>query len=297
MTELVSVILPVYNCEKYLDDCLASISGQDYPNIEVLVLVDGGDDNSQKIAVNYSGKVDGVKVLYHRENRGLVYTLNEGVSLAKGRYIARMDGDDVCRSDRISKQVEFLKKNHEIAMCGSAMRIIDEAGKFVRKRSVYKSHEAIKASLYFGNPVCHPTVMFDLKRIKRKELVYSGRYEHIEDFELWCRLMSLGYRFGNLEDSLVEYRLSTNGVSRKFLDKQIANSICVLEEYRSGMLLGCSMRRLHRNEYSLISLYRGVLEMMYLNFMEKKHPATALIYATIYEVIKSTCRNVTRMIK
>ena len=122
MQKKVSVILPIYNASTYLKECIDSLINQTYSNIEIIAINDGSTDESVKIIEQYMKKDNRIKLYNNEKNMKLIYTLNKGLSLSSGDYIARMDSDDICRLNRIEKQVEFMEKNKDIQLCGSKIK-------------------------------------------------------------------------------------------------------------------------------------------------------------------------------
>lgn len=206
---LVSVILPVYNAQDYLKESIDCILNQSYKNLEFIIINDGSKDNSEKIILSYSDPR--IKYVYH-DNRGLAETLNVGLSLAIGKYIARQDQDDISLVDRIKKQVEFLEKNPTILLVGTHAKIFSESSSEVRFHN-HATHPAIlKFDLLFDNPFVHSSVMF-----RKKDIDIIGDYNtdrsFFEDFELWSRFSQKG-SLANLGEVLVEYRHHDQGLSK-----------------------------------------------------------------------------------
>ena len=136
MNPLVSVVMSVYNSEKYLKSSIESILCQDYSNFEFIIINGGSTDSSLKILNEYKEKDKRIIILDNIKNKGLIYSLNKGIENSKGKYIARMDSDDFSRKTRLSEQVKFMEKNTEIAMCGTAATFfLDKVG-FIRKMSI-----------------------------------------------------------------------------------------------------------------------------------------------------------------
>lgn len=205
---LVSVLLPVYNAEKYIQQCLASIFRQSYANFELIVVNDGSTDGSEGVIKNYK---DSRMVYVKNEiNQGVASTLNKGITLAKGKYIARIDADDMMLPDRLQKQVAFMEDNPEYVLLGSGHYIVGENGlPFDRFIPANGCHE-IKTTMLFYNCMSHPTVMYRAKQAK--ELRYSTEFKHCEDYELWLRMSKTG-KVANLPEPLVQYRIHKQNTS------------------------------------------------------------------------------------
>ena len=206
---LVSIIMPVYNAEKYLFAAVQSIIQQTYQNFELIIINDGSTDQSDIIIKEllYDARI----VYISRDNKGLVYTLNEGLGIAKSDYIARMDADDICHPERIQRQLSFLINNSDIAVVGCASFIIDENSEVIGRRKTISSYFLNNALQLFGPTLTHPSVMFN-RNLLGNDLYYSNSYIHAEDFELWLRLTN-NYKVENISDQLFYYRINTHGVS------------------------------------------------------------------------------------
>ena len=128
---VVSVLMSVYNEEKYLRDSIESILSQSLTDFEFIITDDNSEDESHAILKDYTEKDSRIILIEHLKQKRLAYSLNEQIEIAKGRYLARMDGDDIAHPERLEKQVKFLEENKDIGMVGSYCREIDNSGKFV----------------------------------------------------------------------------------------------------------------------------------------------------------------------
>ena len=208
---LVSVIIPCYNAEQYVEVAVRSVMKQSYINLEVITIDDCSTDNTLSILKKLASEDNRIVLLCNNKNLGLVSTLNKGIYMAKGKYIARMDADDISVFDRIDKQVNFLEENRGVALCGSNYLVIDEKGRQIGK-IIFPSEDAtIKAELLFMNPFAHPTVM-----MKKETLEKCGFYEEgmvpAEDYELWVRIAK-DHRVANIPDYLLKYRVHGNNIT------------------------------------------------------------------------------------
>ncbi|MFQ9308286.1 MAG: glycosyltransferase family 2 protein [Paraclostridium sordellii] len=210
MEKKVSIILPIYNASKYLNECIDSLISQTYKNIEIIAINDGSTDNSVDIIKEYMKKDNRIKLYENQKNKKLIYTLNRGLDLADGDYIARMDSDDICTTERIEKQVRFLEDNKEIALCGCKIQAFGNED-WTWGES-YKDIEALNVDLIFANVVAHPTVMIRGEFAKQMNLKYSNEFIDAEDYELWSRISYEG-KIANLEEILLYYRVSENSIT------------------------------------------------------------------------------------
>ena len=224
----VSVIMSAYNGERYLREAVESILNQTFTNFEFIVINDGSTDGTQAILESYT---DPRLVLIEQENQGLVASLNKGLALARGKYIARQDADDISLSTRFAKQVDCLDRNPEVGVLGTQMHVIDEAGKTVKSYEVPCSHSMIVWNLLFSRSFAHPTVMMRSSLIKLVGL-YDHSFPHTEDFDLWTRLLA-HTKFANLSDTLVVYRTHPDSISRQQATEQSTNVLLVRQRLLS----------------------------------------------------------------
>lgn len=204
-TPKVSVVLPVYNGGKYLDDAIKSIRNQSFKNFEFIILNDGSTDRSIDVIKKHAGE-DPRIVVIDRENRGLVETLNEGIRHAKTDLVARMDADDICEPERFRKQVEYLDLNPKCVVVGARVQLIDPDGYSIREMVDELTHDAIDAANLKGegSAICHPTAMFR-REAALKHGAYREEYKHAEDVDFFLRLAEVG-QVANLKDVLLKYR-------------------------------------------------------------------------------------------
>ncbi|MBC7865107.1 MAG: glycosyltransferase [Bacteroidia bacterium] len=208
---LISVVLPLYNAEKFIEAAVRSILDQSFRDLELIVLNDGSKDNS--LAVLNAIK-DERLIVIDQANMGMGPTINKGIALAKGKYIARQDHDDLSAPERLTKQLAFLEANPAVALVGTAAEIIDENGKATgRFHKHVCSNMEIRATLYFDNPFVHSSVMFRKDAIEKTGTYNVSIPSLLQDFELWFRF-SKEFELANLPESLVLYRELLSGMSR-----------------------------------------------------------------------------------
>jgi len=211
---LVSVILPVFNAEKFLESAVQSLLDQSFGDFELIAIDDGSTDSSLDLLETFSIKDSRIRVI-SGPNQGLVKTLNLGVSLAAGCLIARMDADDICETRRLELQVKFMSENPDVVCVGSQIQLIDPVGRDLMQMRMPLDHEDIdEANCSCVTGIVHPT---SLIRLSALELVggYSGAYTHAEDIDLWLRLAEIG-RLANSPMSLLRYRQHLNSVGYKY---------------------------------------------------------------------------------
>ena len=212
---LISVVIPVYNAENYLKECLDSVINQTYTNLEIICINDGSTDNSLAILQAYSRLDNRIKV-FTKENEGLIgKTLNFGLAQVspQTKYIARMDADDICVPSRIEEQYQFMESNQDVDISGSAMFIF---GKIRDKEIHYKDttiikERSIRPTLYDilknSNDLSHPTVIFRASFLLGKNVRYSDTIK-VEDKELWMRsAVEHSAKIANINKPLLYYRV------------------------------------------------------------------------------------------
>ncbi|MFY4818025.1 glycosyltransferase family 2 protein [Aliarcobacter butzleri] len=208
---MVSVIMPVYNAEKYLDEAIESILNQTYKDFEFIIINDGSTDKSLEIIEKYKQQDERI-VLISRENKGLIASLNEGIEKSRGKYIARMDADDISLSDRFYEQVKFLEKNIEIGVCGTWIEVFGEN----RKSIIWKmpsNNDELKVRLLFSVTFAHPSVMMKKELIEIFKLKYKKDFKDAEDYKFWLDF-SKYTQFSNISKVLFRYRYLETSISR-----------------------------------------------------------------------------------
>ncbi|WP_052700502.1 glycosyltransferase [Methylocucumis oryzae] len=227
MSPFISVIMPVYNAERYVAKAVESILNQTFSDFEFIIINDGSKDKSLKILEKYAKKDNRIRLI-SRENRGLVKTLNEGLMLAKAPLIARMDADDISFLNRFELQAQFLLQQPEVVCVGGYTEIIDKNSRELTLLTMPLEDCNIQDLLLRGHvSISHPTVMY------RKDAVFAiGRYREnfiaAEDLDLWLRLGEIG-KLANLPHPLIKYRMLSSSVSSQNsgVQKKSAHMACV----------------------------------------------------------------------
>ncbi len=209
---LISVIMPVYNAERYLAESMDSILGQTYGNFEFLVFNDGSKDRSLAILNEYASADNRIKVFDSKENKGYLVHLNEGLKTAKGEFIARMDSDDVSVTTRFEKQIAMLSHSKTDIVGSNVIFFSTKKNIHGKKSNQPLLHKEAVIQMIFSSPVFHPTVMFKRVIVDNGDYYYSDKFYPAEDYELWSRLL-LKYKFRNTKEPLVYYRQSEGQIS------------------------------------------------------------------------------------
>jgi glycosyltransferase involved in cell wall biosynthesis len=242
---LVSIILPVFNAEPFLVDCINSLVSQTYSNFELLAINDGSSDRSLNLLEKFANKDNRIRVINNKINQGIVNVLNCAVKLCRGELIARMDADDYCEPDRLEKQVVFLNKNKDVGIVGCWLQL------FGKRNTVwhYRAYDTyIKALLLFKtNGFPHNAIV--VRKQVFEEFSYDPNFKYVEDTELWVRIMMRrpDIKFANIREVLVHYRMSDSQVSHTHKLRQETLYNQILKTVISGIDLVCDYdaQRLH----------------------------------------------------
>jgi glycosyltransferase involved in cell wall biosynthesis len=227
----VSVLLPVWNTAPFLDAAIDSILEQTFPSFELIVIDDGSTDGSGAIAERFACRDARVRVI-HRSHEGLSASLNAGLALARGEYVARMDADDISVTDRLRKQVAHLDARPACVAVGSWIEVVDEDGQYIGRKTFATEHDAIRAALLRGiSQMAHPTVVAR-RDVLRAMGGYDARRYPSEDFDLWFRLGERG-ELANLGEVLLKHRRHAAAVGVRDREKMKAMSLAICNEARA----------------------------------------------------------------
>lgn len=206
----VSVIMPAYNAEKYLREAIDSILAQTYTDFEFIIINDGSTDRTREIILSY----DDPRIIYleNEHNSGICITLNRGLDAARGRYIARMDADDISLPQRFAKQVAYLDAHPEVGVLGTDIEVF---GEDIATYTFTQLHtpEECQAGLLFNSCFAHPTVMMRKTVLDANNLRYNDNFRGLEDYELWWQT-SKYTKLNNLAAPLLRYRHHTGQETR-----------------------------------------------------------------------------------
>ena len=215
---LISVLMPVYNCEKYILEAVESILQQTYTHFEFLIIDDCSTDST--VEQIKSIQDDRIQLILKPKNTGITESLNYGLRIAKGKYIARMDGDDISLPTRFEKQVAFLEANEDVVVCGTSFKILG-SGLYI---AVPETNDEIKVGMLQECKIGHPTVMMRSSFLNEHQLSYNASMEPAEDYDLWVRMIHLG-KFYNLQEPLLKYRVHQNQVSNQRNQNQVEKAL------------------------------------------------------------------------
>lgn len=224
----VSVILPVWNGEQYLRQTLDSILGQDFPELEVVIVDDGSSDGTSQILSLYSG--DTRIRIFRQTNKGLVAALNKGLELATAEFIARIDADDIMIPSRLTSQFSYLRKNPDVLAVGSFIELIDGKGRRIGLRTFPIGKGKVTDTMVSHCTLAHPAVM-----ARKSALLVAGGYRecfrHAEDYDLWLRLIEIG-PVDNIPEPLTKYRIHEKSVTHLHRANQGLSTLAAQLAYR-----------------------------------------------------------------
>lgn len=223
---LLSIIMPVYNGASYLKIAIQSILTQTFSNFELIIIDDGSTDES--LAITQSFNDNRIKIIKNETNKGLVFSLNKGLNLAQGKYIGRMDADDISMPSRLEKQFTFLEQNPTYCMVGCSADIIDNTGKITSAWQVKTTIETINMELLFGSPFIHPSIL--IRNDVLREFGYNTMFYPAEDYYLWFQILQK-YKAANLPEKLLQYRLHNSNISTTFQAQQAAKCQDIYQLY------------------------------------------------------------------
>ena len=226
MSSRVAVAMSVYKSETAINlrHSLESLYKQIYPSIDIYLQVDGPITKELDIVLNEFTKRGFLYIEYYPSNKGLAFQLNRAIEriYSKGvyNYIARMDSDDISTPDRIKNQIEYLERNPHIAVLGTSILEFGEEGDEFLK-VMPESHDVLKKNIVKRCPVNHPTVIFNLNVINKSDLKYNPDLLNTQDYYLWVELLKKGYRFANLKDVGLRFRINKDFHSRRGVNKAL----------------------------------------------------------------------------
>lgn len=242
-TPTITVLLPVYNALPYLKEAIPSILTQTCSDFELLIIDDGSTDGSKEVIQSFASQDGRIRTLFHPKNMGLITTLNQGLEEARGKYIARMDGDDVALPTRLATQLAFLESHPDVAACGTFAQIYGH-------KTVMKPFTGYRLNTQYWRPtpLLHPTVM--MQTAIARDLTYSSEALHAEDYDLWLRMHRSGYKLANIPKVLLLYRVHSGNISTIYRTEQLMSSYHIFcEEFPQATVSFEDFRSLIADSY------------------------------------------------
>lgn len=225
----VSVLMPAYNAEKYIQESVESVLCQSYKDFEFIIIDDGSTDRTASLIESYDDSR--IQLIKNPCNRGLIRTLNKGLGLARGTYVARMDADDICIPTRLCEQVNFMEANKNVGICGTWIEVF---GKYNFVQKYPTKNMEIKANLFLMNPLAHPSVIMRKVLLDQYDLRYSNEWKYVEDYELWQRALFC-MEFANIPQVLLKYRTGEESICSSFAREQ-QSALLRLDERNAAAL-------------------------------------------------------------
>jgi glycosyltransferase involved in cell wall biosynthesis len=222
----VSVVMSVHNGEKHLDECIQSILNQTFREFDFIIINDCSTDCSLQIIQYYAKKDPRIALINNTLNLGLTKSLNIGIKKARGKYIARIDADDIALPERLEIQYDFLEKNHDVFLVGSGAYKIDEEGEIIGRHRPLIDIVEIKKNLSTQNCLYHPTIMF-----RNEGYMYREKFVYAQDYDFYLMLLSKDKKVSNLPDPLINYRINPDAISWSKNSKQKCFALKAKEFY------------------------------------------------------------------
>jgi glycosyltransferase involved in cell wall biosynthesis len=260
MNPLVSVVMPVYNGEQYLQDAIESILRQTFSDFEYIIVDDGSTDKSLALIKAYQDRR--IRLIRNECNQGVTISLNIGLAMSRGKYIARMDADEISFPERFAKQVAFLNAHPDVGVLGANVQLIDPHGSPSDVWRYPVAHCAILWALHFLNPFAHPATMLRKEVVNQVGGYNSKRTEpHAEDYELWVHISGIT-RFANLDEVLLYHRIHTENYSDIYSDAHRKDDLAITHMLVAQTLgydisdeLALQCRRFYQDAWAINNVY------------------------------------------
>jgi glycosyltransferase involved in cell wall biosynthesis len=249
---MVSVIMPVYNSDRFLSQAIQSILDQTYSDFELIIIDDGSNDRSWDIVLDFQKRDERIRSLRHHNNKGVAAASNRGLEMASGKYIARMDSDDISLPDRFADQVGFLEAHPDIGILGGKMRFMDENGKLKGVFPVIHGNLNIHWNFMFESPFSNTTVMYRKSLVEDYGLKYNQSAFYGEDYDFWCRLLPMT-QGENLAKVVLHCRLHPLSLTPRYADQHGE-----LDVQRSVMAIQTYLPEFSDSRQEIIELQRAI---------------------------------------
>ena len=218
--------MPIYNTSFFLQDSIKSILTQNYANFELIIINDG---STKQEGVNWLKNCSDSRIKLINNSHDFIKTLNKGIEVAKGKYVVRMDTDDIMLSNRLQKQYEFMGKHVEVDVYGTWMELFGASYGTIRN---LVSHEQVIVSMLSSNPLSHPTAIIRKAFLNNKGVKgYIDGYPYAEDYKLWTEMAIKEYCFANIPEVLLKYRVSDKQVTQLHKTEMSKSSLNIQHEY------------------------------------------------------------------
>jgi len=212
--------MPVYNCERFLTASIDSVLTQTLTGFEFIIINDGSTDTSEDIINSYQDPR--IRYIKNSQNRGIVATLNHGLKMSRGKYVARMDADDIASPDRLSKQLAYMENNPNCKLCGSQAYGLNSGGKRLYQLNRPLKHDQIKVFNFFRNAFIHPAIIADAETIKG--YAYQETYKYAEDYFLFSQI-TMHHKVANLKQRCLNYRIHGESITISKTSEMISSEV------------------------------------------------------------------------
>ena len=249
----ISVLMPVYNAEMYVGEAIGSILNQTHQNFEFLIFNDGSTDRSAEVIESIRDAR--IRFFNYEQNSGYVKHLNYGIQLAEGKYIARMDADDISHPERFAKQISFMEANPEVGVCGTWYDLTGDSSYIVK---VASGHDELIINLLLNSVFGHPSVMMRTKVLHQHGMLYDEGYMPAEDYKMWVEFSRVSH-LANLCEVLLHYRLHEGQISN-YKRKAQLDKIRAVKELQVEYLLE---NKLTEEERRMVNFFFGNPDPVY----------------------------------
>ena len=267
--------MPAYNAQKYINEAIESILNQTFKDFEFIIIDDCSTDKTWEIMEDYAKKDSRIVIIKNEKNLKLAETLNKGIEISKGKYIARMDADDRSYPDRLYKQFSFMENNPEIGISGGSMNICDKNLNIKSIRKYNLSDREIRKNIFKYSPFCHPLVIIK-KEVFDKIGKYDSKFNPAEDYELYFRMGEF-YKFGNLDDILLSYRVVEKSMTTGSTKKMELKTIEIRNKYAKKYNMSFFDKIYNLLHWSSVHLVPPKFKMRLFNFLRNKDPLYKII--------------------
>lgn len=293
MDDIITVIMSIYNEPvEFIEASLKSITMQTYKSLQIIVVIDNPENYAAVEFLRvFSNEDERIQLIFNEKNEGLVFSLNRAIGVAKGKYIARMDADDISKPDRLERQLQFLTTN-ALDIVGANIEYIDDKGNIIKSKSQYPSDDTrIKRYLYFRDCIPHPTWL----ATKNVYVNLSG-YRPIdacEDYDFLLRASINGYKMGNYPGTVLFYRLNKNGITTTKHSIQCTSHYIIRKAYRKKQIISLESYRLFmdsRQGEKIKKTYDRYFEMIDKEREKHKAKFSKLLYRLSLLIINKASR-------
>ena len=268
---LVSVLLPIYNASEYLRDCIDSILNQTFTDFELLALDDGSTDDSAAIVKSYDD--NRIKLILCEHN--FINTLNHGIDISQGGYIARMDADDIMHPQRLAKQVQTMMNDTSIIVCSTWANTFGDDNRQIGGTCGIVLNPLV--SFLMGNFVIHPTTMIRKSYLHTHNLKYRP-VPYAEDFDLWVNVARAGGFFYIIPETLLKYRVNSKQVTRNHFEEQVNSRIHIQQQTLEYLI-----KNTVEHKSQLKQLYQLLLQLNDAEIIDAD-----LIFSIFYHIYTNT---------